>query len=144
MLTIFIAVVLKHICRELYLDKKNCRLIEDKYGMHNLDDLLRLESRLENGELGSMVEEIKQKLLVAAKWRRKNPEVDVSEQFCSDVWDDWVESCEGNDASMDAEVEGKDVNVDAEMDVNKDVSTDDAEMNVSLLSMNSYFSFCVD
>lgn len=85
-------VALKHICIELGLaSKKNCRLIADDYGVHTLNDLLRLESRLESGELGSMVEVIKQKLLVAAVWRRKNPGVVVSEHFCDDVWDDWLE-----------------------------------------------------
>ena len=146
----FIIVALKHICIELELtSKKKRRLIEDEYGVHTLNDLLRLESRLENGELGSMVEVIKEKLLVAAAWRRKYPEVVVSEHFCSDVWDEYVESCEGNEVSMDADLKGNDVSVDAEVDGSKD-HTDlhtndgvsmDVEMKVSLLiplELNSF------
>ena len=103
--SIFTAFVSKHICTELGLSsKKKLRLINDEYGIRNPDDLLRLESRLENGDLGSMEVEIKKKLLVAAEWILKNPGVVVSEHFCSDVWDDWVKSSESNEVGMDAEM----------------------------------------
>lgn len=48
--------------------------------------------------------DIKKKLMLAAEWVRKNPGVVVSEHFCSDVWDDWVKSCESNEVGMDAEM----------------------------------------
>jgi hypothetical protein len=106
-LTIFVALVSKHICEELELSsKKKRRLIADEYGIRNLNDLLQLESRLDDGELGSMEEEMKQKLVVAATWKRENPEKEVLE-FCSDVWDDYKRK--------DAEINGNDF-TSAEMD----------------------------
>ena len=103
MLTIFVALASKHICEELELSsKKKRRLIEDEYGIRNLNDLLQLETRLEKGELGSMEEEMKQKLVVAATWRRENPEKDVLE-FCSDVWDDYKDKSVEMDGRVDVE-----------------------------------------
>jgi len=70
------------------------------------------------------VEEIKHKLLMAAEWRRKYPEVDVLEDFDEDGWNDWKKSC------------NEDVRNDGEESCNNYVAGMDTDMNVSLLSVS--------
>ncbi len=131
MLTILLSVsVSKRLCSEIGFRVKKRRQIAAEYGIRNLDDLLHLKSRLGNGELRSMAEEIKQKLLLAAVWRRRNPEVNVMEDFDEDVWDDWVKSFKDDGDRMDAEVNVSLLSED-------DGDRMDAEMNVSLFSVES-------
>jgi len=74
------------------------------------------------------VDEIKHKLLMAAEWRRKYPEVDVLEDFDEDVWNDWKKSC------------NEDVRNGGENSCNNYIIGMDAEMNVSLLSVIPHIS----
>ncbi len=137
------AILFKRLCSEIGFRVKKRRQIATEYDICNLDDLLQLKSRLENGELRSMAEDIKQKLLLAAVWRRRNPDVNVMEDFDEDVWDDWLESCKDNGVKMDAGLnvsllsEDNDDRIDADVIDLRLLSEDDGdgmdpEMNVSL------------
>ena len=100
------------------MGKNKRRLIEEEYKILTLNDLIQLESRLANGELGSMPGGIKELFVKAAKWRRCNPDLDVFEEFDDDVWEEFCDNCSDDDCDFDYDR----------------VDTMDTEMKVSLLT----------
>lgn len=135
----FCSLFRKRVCSEIGFRVKKRRQIATEYDICNLDDLLQLKFRLENGELRSMAEEIRQKLLLAAVWRRRNPEVNVMEDFDEDVWEDWVKSCKDAEVNVSLLSEDSDDRIVADINVTllseDDGDRMDAEMNVSLSSV---------
>eukprot|EP00956_Cyclotella_meneghiniana_P007824 scaffold10435_cov69-Cyclotella_meneghiniana.AAC.4 len=78
-----------HIYEGIEVGPKSCRSLT-KHGICTVHDLLNITTRIENGKLGDISDDVKEKLIKAAEWRSLNADVVITKSFTKEVF---VEFC---------------------------------------------------